>query len=146
MFRKLIATVSLASVAMVGLASVPASAQDGSYRYTETYHGDDGSYYRRETYEDRDDRGYRYEPRPSGYVRGDYYRGGYDAPPPPPRRYSDERCTSGTTGAVVGAVLGGLLGREVGRGGRWNRPSTTGMILGGGGGALAGRAIERSNC
>jgi len=43
-------------------------------------------------------------------------------------------------------VLGGLLGREIGRGGRWDRPSTTGLILGAGAGALAGRAIEQNDC
>lgn len=43
-------------------------------------------------------------------------------------------------------MLGGLLGREIGRGGRWNEPSTTGLILGAGGGALAGGAIERDGC
>jgi hypothetical protein len=37
-----------------------------------------------------------------------------------------------------------LLGREIGRGGPYDQPSTTGLILGAGGGALAGRAIERS--
>jgi hypothetical protein len=39
------------------------------------------------------------------------------------------------------------LGREIGRGGRYNEPSTTGLILGAGAGALAGRAIEKGgNC
>lgn len=49
-----------------------------------------------------------------------------------------QRCTSGTTGTIVGAVVGGLLGGEIGRGGYYDRRSTTGAIIGAGGGALAG--------
>lgn len=147
MFSKIIASVSIASAALVGVSASPAFAQS-SYHYSESYEGDDGSYYRTETYQSDGsdyDRGYRhrhYDRHPVEY-REDYYR---DRPRTyrPRGRYAD--CSSGTTGAVVGGVLGGLLGREIGRGGRWNRPSTTGLILGAGAGALAGREIERSDC
>lgn len=150
MFSKIIASVSIASAALAGIAASPAFAQS-NYHYSERYEGDDGSYYRSETYRsddgdydhyDRDDHYRRYDRRPVEY-REDYYRERPSAYRPRPR-YAD--CSSGTTGAVVGGVLGGLLGREIGRGGRWNRPSTTGLILGAGAGALAGREVERGDC
>jgi hypothetical protein len=153
MFKKMIATVSVVSAAMMGFAAgTPALAQS-NYQYSERYEGDDGSYYRSETYRSDDggydrgdyDRGYRYrdyDRRPVEY-RDDYVR---ERPRPYRANAYGDRCTSGTTGAVVGGVLGGLLGREIGRGGRWDRPSTTGLILGAGAGALAGREVERSNC
>lgn len=144
MLKTIIASLSVASAALVGIAAAPAMAQSG-YHYSERYEGDDGSYYRSETY--RSDDGYR-----GGYERGDYYRDGYRYDRP--IRYREgyrgrpryARCSSGTTGTIVGGVLGGLLGREIGRGGRWDRPSTTGLILGAGAGALAGRAIEQNDC
>jgi len=147
MLNKFIISLSVASAVLAGVAAVPASAQS-SYRYSERYEGEDGSYYRSESYEgDRGyDRGYRdYDRRPVEYreYREEHYP---DAPRPYRTRYRDDRCTSGTTGAVVGGVLGGLLGREIGRGGRWDRPSTTGLILGAGAGALAGREVERGDC
>ncbi|WP_242125770.1 glycine zipper 2TM domain-containing protein [Sphingobium sp. Sx8-8] len=146
MFRKMIATVSVASAAIMGIAAgTPALAQS-NYHYSERYEGDDGSYYRSETYRNDDgyyDRGYRdYDRRPVEY-RDEYIR---ERPRPYRTHAYSERCTSGTTGALVGGVLGGLLGREIGRGGRWDRPSTTGLILGAGAGALAGREVERSDC
>ncbi|MBA3896530.1 MAG: glycine zipper 2TM domain-containing protein [Sphingomonadaceae bacterium] len=58
---------------------------------------------------------------------------------------SATRGLAGRAGWVTGGVLGGLLGREIGRGGYYNRPSTTGAIIGAGAGALAGREIERSS-
>ena len=146
MFSKIIASVSIASAALIGIGASPAFAQS-NYHYSERYEGDDGSYYRSETYRsddgyDRGDRYRDYDRRPVEY-REDYYREQPRAYRPRPR-YTN--CSSGTTGAVVGGVLGGLLGREIGRGGRWDRPSTTGLILGAGAGALAGREIERGDC
>jgi hypothetical protein len=166
MFKTMIATLSLTGAVVAGVAATPAMAQDGSYRYSESYRGPDGSYSRTEERRDGYDgyqRGYRgdYDGaayrdgyRDDGYrdggYRGDSY--GYRDRPVEYRgnsgyRYgSRQRCSSGTTGTIVGGVLGGLLGREIGRGGRWNQPSTTGLILGAGAGALAGRAVERDGC
>lgn len=168
MFKEVIVSLSLASAAIAGVAATPALAQDGGYRYQESYDGPDGSYTRTEQRESYD--GYRggYDRggyNPGYYQRGGYYQGGYqggayaynDRPVEYRRDYyrgnngygyrgGYARCSSGTTGAIAGAVLGGLLGREIGRGGRWNQPSGTGLILGAGAGALAGRAVERGDC
>ncbi|WP_288415357.1 hypothetical protein [uncultured Novosphingobium sp.] len=160
MFKVVVASLTLASAAVTGLAAAPAMAQD-RYDYTEHYEGRDGSYYRSERREEYDgDR--------DGYRDRDYYRQGYRDQrdyrdgdyayrerPVQYRRdvYRDDRyrrnygrCTSGTTGTIIGGVVGGLLGREIGRGGYYNRPSGTGLILGAGAGALAGRALERNGC
>ncbi len=169
MFKAMIATLSLASAALVGVAATPAMAQDGNYQYSESYRGPDGSYSRTEERRESYD-GYQGGYRRDGAYQDDGYRGGYDrggyAYRDQPAEYRSnevyrgngnyrgnqygygqrQRCSSGTTGTIVGGVLGGLLGREIGRGGRWNQPSTTGLILGAGGGALAGRAIERDGC
>ncbi len=149
MLKTAIASLSLASAALTGIAASPAMAQS-HYQYTERYDDDDGSYYRSETYRDdgHRERDYReYDRRPVHYRDGYDYQDDYVRERPTYHarpRYT--RCSSGTTGAVVGGVLGGLFGREIGRGGRWDRPSTTGLILGAGAGALAGRAIEQSDC
>ncbi|QAY75501.1 glycine zipper 2TM domain-containing protein [Sphingosinicella sp. BN140058] len=78
------------------------------------------------------DRGHGYYSQNS---RDGYYRDRYDR-----RSYrNNDRCRSGTTGAIVGGAAGALLGREVaGRGDR-----TLGTILGGAAGLLGGRALTR---
>lgn len=170
MVKKLFDVAMIAGIAFIGIAAVPASAQDyGRGGYSQSYGRDDRAaddedrYARDDRYQNyrqqNEYRGYNeqqrrydntrryqsYDPGYSnnGHVQGYADRGGYARS----QHRDDRRCSSGTTGAVLGAVLGGLLGREVGRGGRYNTPSTTGLILGAGGGALAGRAIEQNgNC
>ncbi len=85
-------------------------------------------------YGDRYERGYGYDRQYRGYNQRNYR--GYDR-----RYYRNQRCNSGTTGAIVGAIAGGLLGRTIdSRGDR-----ALGTVLGGVGGAVAGNAIEKSN-
>jgi outer membrane lipoprotein SlyB len=126
MKKQLIQIAAAASIVLTGLAT-PAWAQD---------HYRPGGYYQGSGYDhaDQNDNGY--------YDRGGNWRSNDRRDDR--RNYRDCRESSGTTGTIIGAIAGGLLGREIGRGGRYNRPSGTGTILGAGAGALAGRAIDKS--
>jgi uncharacterized protein YcfJ len=93
------------------------------------------------------------------YGRGPYERGPVYAAPAYPGPYGRDgyaydrgygydrarawrRCRAGDGGTIIGAIAGGLLGSGVaGRG-----DHALGAVLGAAGGALAGRAIERSDC
>jgi outer membrane lipoprotein SlyB len=131
MKKQLIQIAAVASIGLSGFAT-PAMAQDhygqgGYYQgsgYDHAYQDNDNGYY---------DRGGNWRSNDGRDYRRDYRR-----------NYRDCRQSSGTTGTIIGAIAGGLLGREIGRGGRYNRPSGTGTIIGAGAGALAGRAIDKS--
>lgn len=170
MIKKLFSSAAVACVALGGLTAVPASAQsyysrdnyDQSRGQDDRYSDDQGQYSRDGRYEnDRRQEEYRHYQQQQQrrvqydrWYRSQQYRGYADRGNGSNYTYQNrydhpgyrqqQRCSSGTTGAILGAVLGGLLGREVGRGGYYNQPSTTGLIIGAGGGALAGRAIERN--
>lgn len=131
--KTLFAAALTASVALAGVAATPAAAQD---RYGYSHYQDRG--YQGEYRGDRGRGGY------DNYQRG-YDNRGYRGD----RRHyrSNQRCGSGTTGAIVGGVLGALLGGEVGRGsGYYDQRSGTGTIIGAGAGALLGREIDRGDC
>lgn len=138
MRKQLIQIAAAASIVLTGIAT-PAMAQD-RYRSGDYYQsrGQDRGF------QDRgyQGRGYQDDRRDGYFDRGgnwqDNDRRDYR------RNYRDCRRSSGTTGTIIGAIAGGLLGREIGRGGRYNRPSGTGTIIGAGAGALAGRAIDKS--
>lgn len=127
MMKTLFGAALTASVAIAGVTATPASAQDrhaySGYDYGRGYQDRGG--YRQDGY----DRGYRRDYRDD---RRDYR--------------NQRRCGSGATGTIIGGIVGALLGREVGRGGRYNRPSGTGAIVGAGAGALIGHEIDRGDC
>jgi uncharacterized protein YcfJ len=131
MKKHLIQIAAVASILLTGVAT-PAMAQE-HYRSGDYYQGSGYDH----AYQDNDN-GY--------YDRGGNWRNNvrHDDRRDYRRNYRDCRESSGTTGTIIGAIAGGLLGREIGRGGRYNRPSGTGTILGAGAGALAGRAIDKS--
>ena len=124
------------AVAASALTALPAAAEAQSrYGYSSRY--DNGYYGQRygNGYDQRYDRRYAnqryYNQR---YYNQRTYNGGY-------YNHYGQRC-SGSTGTILGAIAGGLLGTQVaGRGDR-----TLGAIIGAGAGALAGRAIDRSDC
>ncbi len=116
------------AVAVTAMAAMPTAAQA---QYRSGYYDNYGNYYA--NYDGRYDRRYANRYR-DGRYNSRYYDQRY-------RGHYGRRC-SGSTGTIVGAIAGGLLGREVaGRGDR-----TVGAIIGGAAGALAGRAIDRSDC
>jgi len=152
--RKLFAAAMGISVAIAGISATPAAAQayqgpppprDGYAYQDDDYQGD--GYQDRDGYSDQ--REYR-DPRQGGrYQVGDTYRGPETRAYRGQNRYyrGNQRCGSGTTGAIIGGVLGALVGGEVGRGnGYYSRRSGTGTIVGAGAGALIGREIDRGDC
>ena len=122
------------AVAASALTILPAAAEAQSrYGYSSRY---DNGYYAQRYGDSYYGNGYyqpqRYDRR---YARQPYYGGRY-------YNHYGRRC-SGSTGTILGAIAGGLLGSEV-AGHRGDR--TLGAIIGAGAGALAGRAIDRSDC
>jgi hypothetical protein len=130
MLKKIVLSTAIAASALTALpAAAEAQSRYGySQRYDNRYSGQryDGRYY-----------GQRYDSRYYGqrYAPQAYYNGRY-------YNHYGQRC-SGSTGTILGAIAGGLLGSSVaGRGG----DHAIGAIIGAGAGALAGRAIDRSDC
>ena len=129
MLKKIIISTAVAASALTAL---PAAAEAQSrYGYSSRY---DNGYYNQGY--GRSYQGQRYDRRYANqrYYNQRTYNGGY-------YNHYGQHC-SGSTGTIIGAIAGGLLGNQVaGRGDR-----TLGAILGAGAGALAGRAIDRSDC
>jgi hypothetical protein len=130
MLKKIIISTAVAASALTAL---PAAAEAQSrYGYSNRY---DNRYYGQQRYGQGYDQRYANQ----GYYNQGYYNqrtynGGY-------YNHYSQHC-SGSTGTILGAIAGGLLGTQAaGRGDR-----TLGAIIGAGAGALAGRAIDRSDC
>src|SRR4051812_36955813 len=131
MLKKIIISTAVAASALTVLpAAAEAQSRYGySSRYDNGYYGQryGNGYYQAQRYDRR------YANR--GYYNQRTYNGGY-------YNHYAQRC-SGSTGTILGAIAGGLLGSSVaGRGG----DHALGAIIGAGAGALAGRAIDRSDC
>lgn len=128
MFKKIALSTAVAAAAVTAM---PAAAEAQSrHGYYDNRGYDYRNYDRR--YDNRRNYNSRYDNR--AYYGGRYNYDRYG-------NYYGQRC-SGETGTIVGAIAGGLLGSQVaGRGDR-----TIGALIGGAAGALAGNAIDRSDC
>jgi hypothetical protein len=131
MLKKIAISSAIAATALTALpAAAEAQSRYGySSRYDNGYHDQYNQGYYGYGQAQRYDRRYAQDRYARTYYGGRYYN------------HYGRRC-SGSTGTIIGAIAGGLLGSGVaGRG-----DHTLGAILGAGAGALAGRAIDRSDC